>query len=120
VEVANIRQENRPHDVAIRADRLPVSSAAHVQVLPEVAEENTVSKQLAGILDAIAAAPDLRGLCAWQWDLFDQVDDPAAVEQAIGLCRQCPVLAQCAQWVASLPPRRRPVGVVAGVVRQAQ
>jgi hypothetical protein len=69
---------------------------------------------LAGILDAIAAAPDLsRGLCAWNWDLFDAVDEPAAVEKAKSLCQQCRVLAQCAEWSDALPPNALH-GVVAG------
>lgn len=70
--------------------------------------------QLDSLLDAISAAPALeRGLCVGQWDLFDSTDEPAAVEQAIELCGQCSVRARCAEYVASLPPRKRPVGVVA-------
>jgi hypothetical protein len=77
-----------------------------------------MSAQLAGILEAIAGAPALdRGLCIGQWDLFDNTEDPAAVDQAIELCGQCSVRTRCAEYVASLPPRRRPVGVVAGIVR---
>jgi hypothetical protein len=79
-----------------------------------------MSTQLAGIIEALAGAPDLRGLCAWQWDLFDNTDDPAAVELALSLCGQCKVLAQCAEYVASLPARKHPVGVVAGEVRRAE
>jgi Transcription factor WhiB len=80
-----------------------------------------MSAQLAGIIEALAGAPNLeRGLCVWNWHLFDETDDPAAVDQAIGLCRQCPVLAQCAEYVASLPARKRPVGVIAGEVRRAE
>jgi Transcription factor WhiB len=92
-----------------------------VQVLPEVAEENTVSKQLAGLIEAIHdGVPDLeRGLCIGQWDLFDDTEDPAAVDQAIELCSQCSVRTRCAEWVNSLTPRRRPLGVVAGEIRQA-
>jgi hypothetical protein len=78
-----------------------------------------MSAQLVGILEALAGAPDLNGLCAWQWDLFDNTDDPAAVDQAIGLCRQCSCLDKCRTWYESLPPRRRPLGVVAGVIREA-
>lgn len=78
-----------------------------------------MSGQLDRLLAAIGAAPDLeRGLCAWQWDLFDNTEDPAAVEQAVELCRQCPALNRCSDWLAGLPPRRRPIGVIAGVVRK--
>jgi Transcription factor WhiB len=52
--------------------------------------------------------------------LFDDYDDPAAIDQAIELCGQCQVRAQCESWVASLTPRKRPVGVVAGIVRRAE
>jgi Transcription factor WhiB len=76
-----------------------------------------VSAQLDAILDAFAAGPDLhRGLCAWQWDLFDSTDDPLAVERAVELCRQCPVLTQCAEWSAAYSPHDLS-GVVAGQVR---
>jgi len=76
---------------------------------------------LDALVEAIAAAPALdRGLCVGQHDLWDETDDPAAVDQAIGLCHQCPVLAQCAEWVNSLSPRKRPIGVVAGAVREAK
>jgi hypothetical protein len=71
--------------------------------------------QLAGILDAIAAAPALeRGLCVGHWDLWDATDDPAAVDHAVRLCLECPVLTSCRQYVDSLPKSKRPPGVVAG------
>ncbi len=72
---------------------------------------------LAGLLDAIPAAPPLeRGRCIDQWDLFDATDDPAAVELAIQLCQECPVLNRCREWVDSLPKSKRPIGVCGGVV----
>jgi hypothetical protein len=72
-----------------------------------------------GVLDALHAAPDLRdGLCIWQWDLFDETDDPAAVEHAISLCQQCPVLSRCRDYVESLPPSNRPFGTTAAVCRR--
>jgi hypothetical protein len=90
--------------------------AADLQVLPEV---DPVSVQLDGILDAIASAPDLeRGLCVGQFDLFDNTEDPAAVELALSLCAQCSVRDQCAEYVAGLSPRKRPIGVIAGAVRK--
>jgi hypothetical protein len=53
---------------------------------------------LAGMLDAITGMPDLsRGRCVAQWDAWvDNIDDPAAVEQAIQGCQECPVLDRCA------------------------
>ena len=66
------------------------------------------------LLDAIYAAPNLtRGLCVGQHDLFDAVDDPAAVERALGLCAECKVLTECAAWADS-QPRRSLYGVIAG------
>jgi hypothetical protein len=72
---------------------------------------------LDGLLDAIAAGPNLeRGLCVSQWELFDDTDDPAAVEQATALCSECPVLAVCASWSAGFSANDLS-GVVAGEVR---
>jgi hypothetical protein len=74
---------------------------------------------LDGIIEAIGAALALeRGLCVGQWDLFDSTDDPAAVDLALSLCDQCKVRARCAEYVASLSPRNRPIGVIAGTVRK--
>lgn len=36
------------------------------------------------------------------------------LEQAASVCRACPLLAQCSDWLGSLRPSRRPSGIVAG------
>ena len=79
---------------------------------------------LASLLGAIRAAPVLPGArCRGRPHLFDPVDRGERAEtvaerhrQALGLCQQCPALAQCRTWVESLPASRRPSGVVAGQV----
>jgi hypothetical protein len=48
--------------------------------------------------------------------LFDQTDDPGITDLAQSLCAQCPVLARCRSWAATLDNRQLS-GVVAGVVR---
>lgn len=76
------------------------------------------------ILSALAGVPVLRGaLCRHRHHLFDPaVEDEAEADvaarhtQAIGLCGRCPALPDCDAWVSSLPPARRPLGVVAGRV----
>ncbi|WP_231384340.1 hypothetical protein [Mycobacterium sp. UM_WGJ] len=72
----------------------------------------------------LAGAPSLPGArCRNRSHLFDErgVDEPPEVaeqrhQQAIGLCRVCPALASCQQWYADLPARKRPPGVVAGII----
>jgi hypothetical protein len=72
---------------------------------------------LAGILDAISAAPDLRrGLCVDRWDLWDETDDPATIEATTRMCLRCPVLDRCRDWSSQFSNRHLS-GVVAGVVR---
>lgn len=69
---------------------------------------------LAGLLEAIGAAPSLPGArCRGRSSEFDETDCPETIEYALNLCRSCPALTACTAWVASLPPRKRPPGVVA-------
>ena len=83
--------------------------------------------QLDAILEAVGAAPCLPGArCRGRHALFD----PAALGEhpdtvaarhglALDLCRySCPSPTRCEEWLDSLPPRRRPLGVIAGTVRQ--
>lgn len=77
--------------------------------------------ELFGALTAIPALPGAR--CRGRWDLFDpreDREDPTVVrdrhEQALGLCRCCPALADCSEWFDSLPRAKRPQGVIAGRV----
>lgn len=82
--------------------------------------------QLESILEAVGAAPCLPGArCRGRHALFDPAalgEHPDTVDarhaQALGLCAHCPSLARCDEWLYSLPPRRRPLGVIAGTVRQ--
>jgi Transcription factor WhiB len=84
--------------------------------------------QLDALLEAVGAAPCLPGArCRGRHSLFDPAapgEDPeimtARHAQALGLCAHCPALARCQAWIASLPPRRRPYGVVAGIVREVK
>jgi hypothetical protein len=81
-----------------------------------------MSDQWNGLLTALAGAPALPGArCRGKPHLFDEgrpdePDDVVAARhaQALGLCQRCPALDACAQHFASLPPRKRPGGVVAG------
>jgi hypothetical protein len=82
--------------------------------------------QLDDILAAVGAAPALPGAkCRGRHHLFDPAvpgEDPDNVTarhaQALGLCSHCPALDKCRDWLDSLPPSRRPFGVIAGNVRQ--
>lgn len=72
--------------------------------------------------EVLRDAPRLPGAkCIGRADLFDPREpntDPETVEYAqnaaLRLCRSCPALASCSQWFDSLPPRHRPLGVIAG------
>ena len=81
------------------------------------------------LLDALAAAtPKLDGAaCRNLWPAFDPPDpdeDPADVDYrhrvALALCEDCPALTPCGAWIASLEPRQRPAGVVAGRINGGQ
>jgi WhiB family redox-sensing transcriptional regulator len=79
---------------------------------------------LDSLLGALVGVPALPGAkCRGRSHLFDpatKAEDAAVTEQRHGqallLCAGCPSRQPCRDWVASLPPRRRPVGVVAGQV----
>lgn len=81
---------------------------------------------LDGILGALLGAPALPGArCRGRSHVFDPAahdEDPEVVQQrhtqAVGLCERCPSLNACTDWVASLKPAQRPLGVVAGQVRR--
>jgi hypothetical protein len=70
------------------------------------------------LLDALAQAPNLHGgNCVGRpddWTLLPWGDPrrtPMA-RRAVRKCRSCPVLAQCAAWLAALPDAQRPHGTV--------
>lgn len=72
----------------------------------------------AAILRGTPALPG--SLCRNRPELFDpqqhgELTDNAAYRhaQAVEICRQCPVLAECRAWVDRIDPSRRPGGVIA-------
>lgn len=81
-----------------------------------------------GLLGALAAAPDLTGaLCAGRAHLFDEAapgehEDAVAARHgaALQLCVICPVRSPCRAYFLSLPPAKRPGGVIAGRVHRWQ
>jgi hypothetical protein len=77
------------------------------------------------LLHIIATTPDLLGAaCRNHRDIFDACSSkaagPHAYAKAIRVCAACPALEQCYAWVSSLPPRDRPVGVCAGIIRSGR
>ncbi|MDQ1304501.1 MAG: WhiB family transcriptional regulator, redox-sensing transcriptional regulator [Actinomycetota bacterium] len=76
---------------------------------------------IVGLLLAVGA-PALPGArCRGRAHLFDEPEPGEPAEQvdqrhaqALGLCQHCPSLTASAAWLASLPARHRPAGVVAG------
>ncbi|MCB1290352.1 hypothetical protein [Mycolicibacterium sp.] len=81
------------------------------------------------LLDALAAAtPKLDGArCRNLWAAFDPPEsgeDPEDVRYrhraALALCESCPALTPCGAWIASLEPRQRPLGVIAGQVNDGR
>lgn len=84
-----------------------------------------MSDTYADLLAALAAIPDLPGAeCKGRPDLFDE-PQPGEDEHdiayrhrcALNLCSRCPALDQCRDWVESLRPAQRPIGVIAGQIR---
>jgi WhiB family redox-sensing transcriptional regulator len=79
---------------------------------------------LDSLLLAMAGAPALVGArCRGKGHLFDgpTIGEPTEVmnarhAQALGLCTHCPALQRCREWYSTLTPRKRPEGVVAGLV----
>ena len=81
-----------------------------------------------GVTDLLAdlshTTPDLPGArCVGKWELYDltaaghtmpRATVVQAQHDALELCRHCPVLQACEEWLAGLPPYRRPRSVVAG------
>lgn len=62
-------------------------------------------------------------LCRNRARMFDEAEageDRAAVVErhgrAAAMCRLCPALGACSEWAASLSPRQRPPGVLAGII----
>ena len=74
---------------------------------------------LAAILSASTNLRD--GACVGDWATFDPKGESESPEdagrrhnRAITICATCPVLAECKAWLAGLPKRQRPSGVIAG------
>ncbi|MGV0699970.1 WhiB family transcriptional regulator [Mycolicibacter sinensis] len=74
-----------------------------------------------GVVDLLSeilfGQPRLTGAaCRGSVALFDRAadGDRDAAEAAVAVCRSCPVVDQCAAWIAETHPRRPPPGVWAG------
>jgi WhiB family redox-sensing transcriptional regulator len=81
-----------------------------------------VPMSVAELIATVITTPDLPGAaCMEHLDLFDactsKAAGPYAYASAIEVCCQCPALPPCRRWVTGLPPRKRPVGVTAGIIR---
>lgn len=75
----------------------------------------------ASLFGALGSIPTLSGAaCRGRADEFDiePSADPERIERAIHVCAACPALTCCRQCVSSLPPSKRPSGVVAGELRE--
>jgi hypothetical protein len=77
------------------------------------------------LLSALVGAPAFPGArCRGRHQLFDEpaTHEPSEVvaarhAQALGLCSCCPALGRCEDWFNTLPPSKRPAGIVAGELR---
>ena len=63
--------------------------------------------------------------CRDEWRLSDSAakgystpEYTNARAEALALCEVCPCLTACRGWFDSLPPQKRPLGVVAGMVNK--
>ena len=76
------------------------------------------------LLDALGQIPALPGAaCRGRSAMFDPPEADADPEYAqhrsqaaLRLCGHCPALSACGAWFHSLPPKKRPHGVIAGRV----
>lgn len=68
---------------------------------------------------SLVLAPHLPGArCVGQHDEFDVFDDDDIVEACQFVCKRCPALQACEDYIDGLKPSQRPFGVVAGQVRR--
>lgn len=81
----------------------------------------------ADLFDALGVIPALPGArCRGRWHVFDAAvhigrgapprEVIEARRAAVRICVGCPALSACRAWLASLPPKQRPSGVVAGLI----
>ncbi|WP_408066415.1 WhiB family transcriptional regulator [[Mycobacterium] nativiensis] len=66
------------------------------------------------LIAALADVPYLPdAACRQRAELFDRAadGDKLAADQAVAICGRCPVVNQCAAWIARTHPRRPPPGV---------
>lgn len=72
---------------------------------------------LSDLVGTLAGVPHLEGArCKGKSERFDLDvrSDREAIDWAVFACQACPALRLCRSWLGSLPPGRRPAGVVAG------
>lgn len=77
------------------------------------------------LIGALADIPNLdRALCKFRHHLFDEAqpgESDTDVERrqafALRLCAACPELQRCRDYLDSLPPAKKPGGVIAGQIR---
>jgi hypothetical protein len=79
----------------------------------------TMITVIAELLDELASRiPDLHDAAcrgrAGEFDIENGRRDKRAVTRAKAICQSCPVFDDCRDWLAGLPPRARPSGVIAG------
>lgn len=80
------------------------------------------SEAAAALLAMLASSPDLAGAVCTDpgvREVFDAAAESTAVEvseDALWACGRCPALQACRTWVLGLPPSRRPLGVVGGLI----
>jgi hypothetical protein len=72
-------------------------------------------RKTAAALAKVFTTPQLPGArCVGRWEMFDPDGDDDQHQQAMALCRNCPALTRCSDWLESLQPQQRPHGVIAG------
>jgi len=75
------------------------------------------------LAEILAGTPKLPGAaCRGHVEQFDRAadGDRDAAQQAVEVCRRCPVLTECRAWADHIRGRKRPAGVLGGQAPRAQ
>jgi WhiB family redox-sensing transcriptional regulator len=71
---------------------------------------------IAHLFSALAGIPKLDGAaCVGRHELMES-PEPDSITAALAVCAACEALNACRAWVRSLPPKKRPHGVVGGEI----